>query len=56
MRRPHQRFPLRAAHQVASHDYCGCEWDGAVWPFAISQTLNALANVLRDYRSIDESP
>ena len=26
-----------------------CEWDGAVWPFATSQTLGALANVLRDY-------
>ncbi len=26
-----------------------CEWDGAVWPFASSQTLTALARVLRDY-------
>jgi hypothetical protein len=26
-----------------------CEWDGAVWPFATSQTLTALARVLRDY-------
>jgi hypothetical protein len=24
-----------------------CEWDGAVWPFATSQTLRGLANVLR---------
>ncbi len=24
-----------------------CEWDGAVWPFATSQTLNGLINVLR---------
>lgn len=32
-----------------SHGCCGCEWDGAVWPFATSQTLVALANVLRDY-------
>jgi hypothetical protein len=24
-----------------------CEWDGAVWPFATSQTLTALANVLQ---------
>ena len=24
-----------------------CEWDGAVWPFATSQTLNALARLLR---------
>ncbi len=26
-----------------------CEWDGAVWPFATSQTLTALANVLHDH-------
>ncbi len=26
-----------------------CEWDGAVWPFATSQTLTALARVLHDY-------
>ncbi|MCB1095110.1 MAG: glycoside hydrolase [Verrucomicrobiae bacterium] len=26
-----------------------CEWDGALWPFATSQTLDALANVLCDY-------
>ena len=32
-----------------SHGVGKCEWDGAVWPFATSQTLNALANVLRNY-------
>ena len=32
-----------------SHGWGKCEWDGAVWPFATSQTLTALANVLRDY-------
>ena len=32
-----------------SHGCCKCEWDGAVWPFATSQTLVALANVLHDY-------
>ncbi|HEY7089707.1 MAG TPA: glycosyl hydrolase family 65 protein [Tepidisphaeraceae bacterium] len=32
-----------------SHGAGKCEWDGAVWPFATSQTLNALANVLRHY-------
>jgi hypothetical protein len=31
-----------------SHGCCQCEWDGAVWPFATSQTLVALANVLGD--------
>jgi hypothetical protein len=35
--------------QFRSHGYGHCEWDGAVWPFATSQTLVALANVLRDY-------
>lgn len=33
-----------------SHGYGHCEWDGAVWPFATSQTLDALANFLRDYK------
>jgi hypothetical protein len=32
-----------------SHGVGKCEWDGAVWPFATSQTLNGLANVLRKY-------
>jgi hypothetical protein len=35
--------------QFRSHGTGSCEWDGAVWPFATSQTLTALANVLRDY-------
>lgn len=32
-----------------THGYGHCEWDGAVWPFATSQTLDALANFLRGY-------
>jgi Mannosylglycerate hydrolase MGH1-like glycoside hydrolase domain/Glycosyl hydrolase family 65, C-terminal domain len=32
-----------------SHGVGHCEWDGAVWPFATSQTLTALANVLHEY-------
>ncbi len=35
--------------QFRSHGTGSCEWDGAVWPFATSQTLTALGNVLRDY-------
>lgn len=35
--------------QFRSHGVGTCEWDGAVWPFATSQTLYALANLLRDY-------
>jgi hypothetical protein len=36
--------------QFRTHGYGHCEWDGAVWPFATSQTLDALANFLRDYQ------
>ncbi len=32
-----------------SHGCCRCEWDGAVWPFAISQTLTAMANLINNY-------
>jgi hypothetical protein len=39
----------RRSPQFRSHGFGHCEWDGAVWPFATSQTLDALANVLRDY-------
>jgi hypothetical protein len=35
--------------QFRSHGTGTCEWDGAVWPFATSQTLTALANVLCDH-------
>ena len=40
-----RRHPLFRTHGVGH-----CEWDGAVWPFATSQTLDALANLLRDYQ------
>ncbi len=36
--------------QFRSHGVGTCEWDGAVWPYATSQTLTAMANVLRDYQ------
>jgi hypothetical protein len=39
-----RRHPKFRAHSVGH-----CEWDGAVWPFATSQTLTAMANVLRHY-------
>ena len=32
----------------------GCEWDGAVWPFATTQTLKGLANLLTDYKNHDD--
>lgn len=28
-----------------------CEWDGAIWPFATSQTLRGMANLLADYKN-----
>ncbi|MEO6733738.1 MAG: glycosyl hydrolase family 65 protein [Ferruginibacter sp.] len=33
-----------------THGCCKCEWDGAVWPFATSQTLTAMANLMNNYR------
>jgi hypothetical protein len=39
----------RRHRKFRSHGVGKCEWDGAVWPFATSQTLDALANVLRHY-------
>jgi alpha-L-fucosidase 2 len=33
--------------QFRTHGTGTCEWDGAVWPFATSQTLDGLATVLR---------
>lgn len=35
--------------QFRSHGTGRCEWDGAIWPFATSQTLTAMANYLNDY-------
>jgi hypothetical protein len=31
-----------------THGCCNCEWDGAVWPFATSQTLTGMANLLNN--------
>jgi len=28
----------------------GCEWDGAIWPFATTQTLKGLSNFLNNYK------
>ncbi len=38
-------------HQGFRVNYQGheCQWNGPSWPFATSQTLTALANVLNDY-------
>jgi hypothetical protein len=40
----------RSHPQFRSHGVGTCEWDGAVWPFATSQTLTAMANVLNNYQ------
>lgn len=34
--------------QFRSHGVGTCEWDGAVWPYATSQTLVGLANLIRN--------
>lgn len=41
-----RRHPLFRTHG-SGH---GCEWDGAVWPYATTQTLKALSNLLNNYK------
>lgn len=36
-----------------THGTGKCEWDGAVWPFATSQTLTAMANVFNNYDKLN---
>lgn len=41
-----------------THGCCHCEWDGPIWPFATSQTLIGMANLLNDYENqpyVDDS-
>ncbi len=40
-----RRHPLFRTHG-SGH---GCEWDGAVWPYATTQTLKGLSNLLTNY-------
>lgn len=40
----------RSHPQFRTHGCCKCEWDGAVWPFATSQTLTGMANLLNNYK------
>lgn len=42
-----RRHPLFRTHG-SGH---GCEWDGPVWPFATTQTLRALSNLLTNYKN-----
>lgn len=41
-----RRHPLFRTHG-SGH---GCEWDGAVWPYATTQTLKGLSNLLTEYK------
>ncbi|UAY56204.1 MGH1-like glycoside hydrolase domain-containing protein [Arachidicoccus terrestris] len=41
-----RRHPLFRTHG-SGH---GCEWDGAVWPYATTQTLKGLSNLLNNYK------
>jgi hypothetical protein len=45
-----RRHPLFRTHG-SGH---GCEWDGAIWPFATTQTLKGLANLLTGYKNKDD--
>ena len=40
--------------EFRSHGVGKCEWDGAIWPFATSQTLTALANYLEKVKNNEE--
>lgn len=40
----------RRSPRFRTHGTGTCEWDGAIWPFATSQTLTAMANVLNNYK------
>jgi hypothetical protein len=40
----------RRSPDFRTHGCCKCEWDGAVWPFATSQTMTGLANFMNNYR------
>lgn len=41
-------------HYMQQYRYEGtapeCQWNGPIWPFQTTQTLTAMANLLRDYR------
>lgn len=39
----------RRSPRFRTHGTGTCEWDGAVWPFATSQTMTALANFMENY-------
>lgn len=43
-----RRHPLFRTHG-SGH---GCEWDGPVWPFATTQTLKGLSNLLTNYDKV----
>jgi hypothetical protein len=37
--------------EFRTHGTGTCEWDGAIWPFATTQTLKGLANLLTRYKN-----
>jgi hypothetical protein len=37
--------------ELRTHGTGTCEWDGAIWPFATTQTLKGLANLLTRYKN-----
>ncbi|MEQ1825013.1 MAG: glycosyl hydrolase family 65 protein [Pirellula sp.] len=47
----------RSHPKFRTNGCCNCEWDGAVWPFATSQTLTGMANRIGegDCREVDRA-
>lgn len=44
--RRHPRFRANGNCRTMLGKECKCEWDGAIWPFASSQTMTGLANFM----------
>lgn len=42
----------RSHPEFRTHGCCKCEWDGAVWPFATSQTLTGMANWINQDKTL----
>lgn len=44
--RRHPQFRSHGCCREKLGSCCKCEWDGAIWPFAVSQTLTGMANFM----------
>ena len=46
--RRHPQFRAHGCCRAQLGSCCKCEWDGAIWPFATSQTMTGLANFMNE--------